>query len=96
MDIKEIIFKAYKDKAIITKTFKNEIAKNYKLSDEDVRNLYIRINNYQIKKYGARLEKEKIFVYTNDELARRRQNDRDRKYKRKKRFMSGGGKKNGE
>lgn len=90
MDIKEIIFKAYKDKAIITKTFKNEIAKNYKLSDDDVRNLYIRINNYQVKKYGCRLEKEDIVNRTTEELAMAGHLARDRKRKRRIYFLSGG------
>ena len=92
MDIKEIIFKAYKDKAIITKTFKNEIAKNYKLSDDDVRNLYIRINNYQVKKYGCRLEREDTVNRTTEELAMARRIDNERKRKRRIYFLSGGGK----
>lgn len=79
MDIKEIIFKAYKDKPVVSKTFRTEIARDYKLSDEDIRNLYIRINNYQIKKYGSRLEKEDVHVYSKQEILRINLNARTRR-----------------
>ena len=92
MDIKEIIFKAYKDKAIVTKTFRKDIARDYKLADEDIRNLYIRINNYQVKKYGNRLEKEGIVYRTKEELAMAGHLARDRKRKRRIHFLAGGGK----
>ena len=56
MDTKELIFNMYKDKVVISKNFRKEIAKKYNISGDDARNLYIKIQNYQIKKYGKRLD----------------------------------------
>lgn len=50
----EFIFQNYKDKCFINATtLKNEIAKHFK--NVNVNELYIRIVNYQVKKYGETL-----------------------------------------
>lgn len=55
MDKIELIFNMYKNKIVVSKPFKREMIKKYRLSDEDIRNLYIRIQNYQINNFGERL-----------------------------------------
>ena len=94
MDIKEIIFKAYKDKPIMSKKFREAMRRDYKLTDDDIRNLYIKINNYQVEKYGCRLEKEDVTIHSKQEMLRINVNARTRrKYKIN---QSVGGKNNGE
>ena len=95
MDIKEIIFKAYKDKALIAKTFKNDIVRDYNLSYEDARNIFIRINNYQVKKYGRKLDKEDPTIYSKQELLRISFNARCRNNS-KKNYIRKGDIKNGQ
>ena len=80
MDKLEFIFNTYKDSIIITKYFKREVAKKYKLSPEEVRNMWVRINNYQINKYGERLSKETGVNMTLQEIDRARQNANQRRY----------------
>lgn len=58
MDKIELIFNMYKDSVVISKPFKREMIRRYKLNDEEIRNLYIKIQNYQIKRYGNRLTRE--------------------------------------
>lgn len=79
MDIKEIIFKAYKDKPIISKKFRAAIRKDYKLTDDDIRDIFIKINNYQIKKYGCKLDKEDSTIYSKQEILRINLNARTRR-----------------
>lgn len=58
MNIVEFLFNRYKESIIIPKNFKREIKQKYNISDSDIRDLWIRINNYQIKKYGQYLTTE--------------------------------------
>lgn len=58
MDKIELIFNIYKNSVIFFKPFKREMIKKYKLSDEDIRNLFVKIQNYQIDHYGNRLTRE--------------------------------------
>lgn len=55
MDKIELIFNIYKDSVVVSKPFKREMIRRYRLSDEEIRNLYIRIQNYQIDNFGERL-----------------------------------------
>lgn len=85
MDIKEFIFNTYKDQVIIGKTFKRDVIKKYHIEPSHVRDIYVKINNYQIKNYGARLtiDKNKMPSYTGEELNRIRLNANARKYSRR-------------
>ena len=82
MDKIELIFNIYKDSVIFSKRFKAEMVRKYRLSDEDIRNLYIRIQNYQIDRYGNRLTREER-GFSNQEKEIVNLNARMRKYCRK-------------
>ena len=55
MNKEELIFTMYRDTPIVAKTFKSKIIKKYGLSNDEARDIYVRIQNYQIKKYGGAL-----------------------------------------
>lgn len=84
MDKVQLIFNLYKDKVIISKPFRLELSRKYKLTDEEIRNLYIKIQNYQIKKYGEIMTYDKD-VYTAEELKIISRNAKQRRHDRKKR-----------
>lgn len=68
----ELIYNLYKDESIRSETFKYEISRKYKLTPKEISNIYIKIVNYQIKKYGGRLEKgTSIELLTREECKRR-------------------------
>lgn len=48
MDVKELIFNMYKDKTIMCNQFEEEIKEKYNITDDDARDLFVRIQNYQI------------------------------------------------
>lgn len=66
MDTKELIFNMYKDQIIVSKTFKREMIKKYRLSDREIGDVYTRINNYQVKTYGGRLDYDLEYHSTED------------------------------
>lgn len=66
MDKIELIFNIYKNSVVVSKPFKREMIRKYKLSDDDIRNLYIRIQNYQIDNFGEILTYQKR-VYVESE-----------------------------
>lgn len=72
MDKVKLLFEMYKDKPIGTKTFRGKIKKKYNLEISEVTELYTKIHNYQIEKYGQRLDKM-VDCLTFDELRRRAQ-----------------------
>lgn len=81
MDTKEFIFNKYKDEVVVSKTFRKEIKEKYSLSDKEISNLYVRINNYQVKTYGERLN---TFEYTTpEENERANHNASVRRYKKR-------------
>lgn len=86
MDKIELIFNIYKDSVIFSKRFKAEMVRKYRLSDEDIRNLYIRIQNYQIDRYGNRLTREERGFTSsekdivNRQATQRRYNRRSRRW----------------
>lgn len=51
----ELIFNMYKNNVVFSKPFRQEMIKKFKLSDEEIRNLFIRIHNYQVAHFGERL-----------------------------------------
>ena len=53
----KLIFNLYKDEVVSVQKFRKEISKKYKLSNIEITNIYAKINNYQIKKYGGKQEK---------------------------------------
>lgn len=57
VDFKEnVIFEKEKETSFrSSEYFKNKMKDKYKLSDEQVSKLYIRIVKYQVKKYGSNL-----------------------------------------
>lgn len=84
MDKIELIFNIYKDSVVVSKPFKQEMIKKYKLSNEDIRNLYIRIKNYQINRYGNELmRKERNFSSLEKEIVNRQA--RQRSYQKRTR-----------
>lgn len=88
MNVEEFIFNTYKNEAVIGKKFKGEIMKKYNLTPDQIRNIFVRINNYQIKNFGERLDINKTFYppYSSEELSKKRANANARKsYKRSKR-----------
>ena len=84
MDKIELIFNMYKDSVVISKPFKAEMIRKYRLSDESIRNLFIRILNYQIEEFGGRLTYEER-AFSTQEKNRANQNSRQRAYERRSR-----------
>ncbi len=75
----DIIFSLYKDKPVKNaKKFQKEIIKKYK--DINVKELYLRITNYQLDKYDHVLwDSENEYNMTYDEYVRRAENARARR-----------------
>ncbi len=82
MDKKEMIYNMYKDSVIVSKKFKNMLKEKYGFNAVEADDLFVRINNYQIKKYGGRLDVDTQIGLTKEELkhinkmARQRENSR--------------------
>ena len=86
MDKIELIFNMYKDMDIGAKKFRAIINKQYNLNDKEITDLYAKINNYQIKKYGERLNKSSdITLESSEEYKRRALIRRVVKYEKKRR-----------
>lgn len=56
MDKSELIFNIYKDTVIVSKKFKREVKEKYGLNDVEAADMFVKITNYQIKKYNGRLD----------------------------------------
>lgn len=56
MDKSELIFNIYKDVVIVSKKFKREVKEKYGLNDVEASDMFVKITNYQIKKYNGRLD----------------------------------------
>lgn len=82
MDTKELIFNMYKDKIVVSKKFKLEMKKKFNLEQREISDLFVRIQNYQIKKYGAKLDLNDI-AYSKEEYSRLAINAKTRKNQRK-------------
>lgn len=86
MDIEELIFNTYKDEPLIAKKFKQEIIEKYHIPYEETRDIFVRINNYQVKKYGRKLDTFlEVAPYSKEELDKIRSNAVQRRYVRRKR-----------
>lgn len=81
MNTKELIFNIYKDRVIKSKEFKAEIIDKFEVTRREATDIYARIINYQIKKYGNRLENYLEFP-TKEEANRITVNAKQRKYSR--------------
>lgn len=66
MNIEELIFNMYKDECIGAKRLREIVSKKYKLTDIEISNIYARINNYQINKYGDRISTDIEFLSTEE------------------------------
>lgn len=55
MDVERLIFDMYKDEVLISKAFKEEIIKKFNVSKVVAGDIFARIQNHQIKKFGRRL-----------------------------------------
>ena len=82
MDKIELIFNMYKNNVVFSKPFKQEMIKKFKLSDEEIRNLFIRINNYQINNFGGVLTFQERKYSEQEKFIANRQATQ-RKYERK-------------
>ena len=56
MDKSELIFNIYKDTVIVSKKFKREVKEKYGLNDVEASDMFVKITNYQKKKYNGRLD----------------------------------------
>jgi hypothetical protein len=84
MNLKELIFNMYKETNMGSRKFRTIISKKYKLSDIEISNIYAKINNYQINKYGGRINKEYELI-NREEYKKIARNRRTAKYERLKR-----------
>lgn len=84
MNIEELIFNMYKDECIGARKLREIVSKKYKLSDIEISNIYARINNYQINKYGDRISANVEFLST-EECQKRAFLRKVAKYQKKKR-----------
>ena len=72
MDKEKLIFEIYKDQPIGAKRFRDEVKKRYNLDDKTITRIYIKLNNYQLDKYGERLGNQ-IETLSKNECERRQQ-----------------------
>lgn len=84
MNLKELIFNMYKEEPIGARKFRAIVSKKYKLSDIEISNIYTKINNYQINKYGGRINKEYELI-NREEYKKIARDRRTAKYERLKR-----------
>ena len=82
MNKEELVFNLKKDNAYkSSRDFKEDIIKNLKIKDIDFKDVYARIINYQIKKYGESLAFN--FEYSMGEIKKNAQRNIWRKSKRR-------------
>ena len=69
MDIEQYIFNVYKDQPLMAKQFKQEIIEKYHVSLDKARDIFVKINNYQIKKYGEKIDiLKELYPYSKEDL----------------------------
>lgn len=86
MDIEELIFNMYKGQPLVAKKFKEKVMKTYHITLDEARNIFVRINNYQVKKYGKKLDTlDELLPYSKEDLNKIRNNAKQRKYDKRKR-----------
>ena len=80
----ELIFEMYKDRPIKNaRTFKGELRKKFK--NIDVSNLFVRITNYQISKFGRALMENNWENRSEEELRKITDRAKHRKYCKRRR-----------
>ena len=80
----ELIFNIHKEDIIEdTLRYKKDLTKKYGLSEDDVHDLFTRIVNYQIDKYGYQKQKF-VLLLSKDEYAIKNRRHTQRKYMRTK------------
>ena len=72
MDKIELVYNLYKDESIESRKFRAIVSKKYQLSDRDITNIYAKINNYQVKKYGKKIGKGSDVEYLSREECQKR------------------------
>lgn len=77
----EQIFDVYKNREIKSKEFKDEIIDKFEVTQREASDLYVKIINYQIKKYGSKLNNS-VEIPTKEEANRISVNAKQRKYSR--------------
>ena len=85
MDVERLIFNMYKDKILIAKRFKTEIIKKFNVSKVVAGDIFAKIQNYQIKKFGKRLNYDDVPMTSGEkkyigQVARVRKQSRKHKY----------------
>lgn len=70
MDVKKFIFDMYKGDVVEPKKFKANVKKNFGLGVREAHDLFVEIQNYQIKKYGKILTIDKGQMFLNTEECR--------------------------
>ena len=85
MNKEELFFNMYKDTVVVSKKFKNDMKTLYGFSAREADDLFVKINHYQIKKYGGRLELDKDSKFSKDEVNHQNRLSRQRKYYAKNR-----------
>ena len=84
MDKEELLFELYKDLCIEVRKFRAILKKQFKIEDKKITDIYAKINNYQIQKYGKRIEKDdQIDFKTKEDLKRVSINRRTARYVRR-------------
>ena len=85
MNIEELVFNIYKEESMGSRKFRAIVSKKYKLDNRQIGNIYARINNYQVKKYGKRIGKGSEIEFLSREECKKRANImRIIKYQRRK------------
>ena len=86
MDVKKLIFDLYKDDVIISKEFKRHIKEKFNLDSRTIHDIFVKIANYQIKKYGKGLEVDQGMCFiSRDDIEHARVNSNSRRYNRTRR-----------
>ena len=80
----ELVFNIHKEDIVEdTLKYKRDLTKKYGLSDNDAHDLFVRIVNYQIDKYGC--QKQKFYQFLNkDDYEIKHRRHKQRQYMRTK------------
>ena len=83
MDVEKIIFDMYKDEPLISKKFKTDIMKKFNVTPVMASDIFVKIQNYQINKFGRKLD-DFYEAPTREEMRIIHRKARQRTYMRKK------------
>ena len=85
MDVKELIFNMYKDQVVVAQELRKKFMKKFNLTVKEISDICARITNYQIKKYGSRLDNDKE-LHTKETSKYVQRVARTRKYQKKYKY----------